>query len=789
MNTWKLIIGLYLISVIALGLYLLRKKASQNITGNKQERIFAAIALLFAPFVWIIGLCISLGNKAKKGEEQPRPLPKKLQGSFKKDTVLFQNRTMSIAEVNRITGKDYTLKQIYGKKYVSAITEEDRNQFDDGESDIFVDDNVRQDDSEYPIIFRFANARMRGNLESVHDLFSSDVTLVVYGQETRFGVDSVLEFWQKRYDTSITRQVKFDFNIVPCMLYNGIAIEEVPERFARMLITFRFKNGMISGMCLAPEYLNPKYEYYGGFREAPNTEEFFRRYIKSDLEPKTNRIPCHNCGTLSENLEWYSFDNNDYDYFYGYKGIVSVCPHCNRTVEIYPIERYDIPEEKRRQNIDDLEDVDQKEYQNRVPDVKASLFWYTTPLAGTEFVEDLDDTKKISLMTPISGPEGKPRTAKECAEEFHSLLIGQIARYDKTTFDRIVDSYLKAFLQGNLEAGNNLGILYLNYADMAEDGILYFQTCAKRGNANAIANCFSALWNEKDGHKKAIKFALSVPAKPCSLCWNLAVLYLRGQEIEGSPLNSDKVKAKDYLRMVIDGTSLPVGDSHDTDIWKRRAEELLPAIDGFEVLSDIARDYVNIAIPYCIKSAEKGEIRYGLEYELHKRLRHFNVPEDTSLHLCLASQEHNDHGDISRFLLLDGDKNIVCDENDIIYRLWVERSIYGAWDVYLFSKAANLLPTWWHGGYNRETLLFSHADLAAIPSQKGKALEVITNGDDLKPHVSLLGNKATVECCFWSEWGGLYREEVTITFDGNRVTTFEKTASRNIYNYDCGIMF
>ena len=93
---------------------------------------------------------------------------------------------MSIAEVNRITGKDYTLKQIYGKKYVSAITEEDRNQFDDGESDIFVDDNVRQDDSEYPIIFRFANARMRGNLESVHDLFSSDVTLVLYGQETRF---------------------------------------------------------------------------------------------------------------------------------------------------------------------------------------------------------------------------------------------------------------------------------------------------------------------------------------------------------------------------------------------------------------------------------------------------------------------------------------------------------------------------------------------------------------------------------------------------------------------------
>ena len=52
---------------------------------------------------------------------------------------------MSIAEVNRITGKGYTLEQIYGKKYVAFLTDEDRREFDNGASELRVDDNVRKD--------------------------------------------------------------------------------------------------------------------------------------------------------------------------------------------------------------------------------------------------------------------------------------------------------------------------------------------------------------------------------------------------------------------------------------------------------------------------------------------------------------------------------------------------------------------------------------------------------------------------------------------------------------------
>ena len=188
-----------------------------------------------------------------------------------------------------------------------------------------------------------------------------------------------------------------------------------------------------------------------------------------------------------------------------------------------------------------------------------------------------------------------------------------------------------------------------------------------------------------------------------------------------------------------------------------------------------------------MRCAKDRDLKLGLGRDLNRELRHISIPDGLSLHLSLASPERNYHGDISRFFLTDAGDNVVCEGEDILYRLDVERSVYGAWDAYLLSKARHLLPTWWHGGYNQETLIFSLKDL--VPSQKGRVLEVITGGDDLRPRVSMNGNTAVVDSCYWSEWGGLYREEVTITFKGNRIARLERTASRNIYSYDCGILF
>ena len=789
MNTWTIIIALYLVSVISLAILILASKAKHGTIANDNiDRVLVIIALLLAPIFWVIGLGVFLGEKSKKkGEDRPRPLPKKLRMALKKDKVLFNNKVMSIAKVNRITGKEYTLEQIYGKRYVASLTDEDRREFDNGPSEFRVDDHVRKGDLDYPAIERFARARMNGHLESVRNLFDPDVTLVVYEKQTLYGVDAVLAFWRDRYESSLSRRVKFDFRIVPCMLYNGTAIEEVPERFARMLITFRFHDGKIIGMGLNPEFLNPDYPYIGGFREAPYTEEFFSGHITSDLEPEANRISCPICGKLSENLSWHAFDNDDIDGLHGCRGVVSVCPHCHSTVEIKPEELYSIPEEERKKEPRDYAKEEDGEPASRVPSVATFLLPYTKPLKGTDFVKGLDDTTRIIPMFPADGEDGELYTVRYCAEEFNPLLISQIYYQYPETFHQIVDCYHRAYLHGIIEAGNNLGILYFNYDDRKEKSLETLKGCAERGNANAIANCFSIMW--KENPEEAVDLAISAPSLPSPVCWNLAVLHLRGAAIMGNPLPEDREQAKRYLRMVVEGNALPVGDDMDTALWLRKAEALLPAVDGYEEFAETARDYISIALPSYVRRAKESGSSIGPDQDLNRGLRHLRVPDGLSLHLSLASPERNDHGDISRFFLVDRDGNIVCGEEEILFRLDVERSVYGAWDAYLLSKARHLLPTWWHGGYNRETLIFSREDLGAVQSQKGRSLDIITGGDDLKPCVSLNGDTAVVKSCYWSEWGGLYQETVTITFDGNRIANFEHAEARNIYSYDCGIMF
>ena len=444
---------------------------------------------------------------------------------------------------------------------------------------IAIDRNVRQDDPQFPAIKRFAEARMDGRMEDVRDLFAPDVTLVAYTRGTFHGVDSVLSFWQERHDSQAVRNTRFSFAIVPCMLINGIAFQEQPEGFATMFTTFIFKDGRISLMSLAPKYFSIDFRYYGSFCDAPYCEDYFSGYYTGDLKPKADRLPCPFCGELSENLEWHSFDHHDYDHFNGYRGEVSVCPHCHRTVELAPSERYSRSEEARMMH-------------------PRPLFFSTEkPIVQVEF--------------------------------------------DK-------------------------------------DGLVH----------------------------TAIAFAgLCIP------------------------------------RLV------------------KRASRQGGSVD----------DVIKLFLP------------------------HVSVPEHLALKLSLASEDRDDLGDVSRFELrekrLVGSRTIASEMIDIIPNLIVERSLLGAWEAYLLLKAQNLLPTYWHGGYAAQNLILGPEDLEALPSQLGRATDVMTKGEDIRPKAWSDGGAVLVESCYWSEWGGLFRETVRFTFDGNRIVDIEAAEPRNLYMYDCGIMF
>ena len=115
MSTGKILLIIYLVCVVIwILLYLIRKNHVKHSTKKDLVVVFTLLSILLAPLVLVIGL-ISI-VKDKHNQNRPRPVPKNIRGYLKKDTVMFNGRTMSLSEVNRITGKEYTLDQIYGKE-------------------------------------------------------------------------------------------------------------------------------------------------------------------------------------------------------------------------------------------------------------------------------------------------------------------------------------------------------------------------------------------------------------------------------------------------------------------------------------------------------------------------------------------------------------------------------------------------------------------------------------------------------------------------------------------------
>ena len=785
MNTWTIILAVYIISVIAWAVFIIIKdKHGRLYKNDKFGRVFKWISIPLAPICWIICL-ITFINMLRK-RNKPLPLPKALQGKLQSDLVVFNGSIKSISEVNAITGKNYSIAKIYGKKYLERPTDKEINDIESLQGKLKVGENVRKD-NDYEIVHRFAEARMTGNMESIREVFDPNVVVIDYGEKTITGIDAAISFWNYWYNSSVSRKVRFDFFITMCMFYNGPALIETPKGYADRLVLFKIHNGLITQMVLAPKFLSDEYRYFGGFREAPYTRHYFAPFLKQKIETRPNSIPCPNCGEVSENLEWYTFDWRERLSVRRYLGNVSICPHCNRTVEIHPTKCLDNP----FYNGQSDEEYKERYAPTRIhmPELICYSFDYSRPLAGSQYIANLDNSSMFDLdlggLSFPKEPEYEPCTAQTCAAEFHPLMLSKISRKDSVQFNEICDCYKKAYEDGIIEAGNNLAILYYNYGDRADEGKDLFRKCAEMGCANASTNYFTVLRGDNETLENAIQYALNTTTPSIHLYWNLAVLYLRGQEIEGNILDINKDKAKYYLNQILSGTIPGSGDDGD---FINKARDILRKIDDFDQLAYTAREFVDGGISNIISTASNDRSQ---EYDLHRYLRHIRFPDDTTLKLQLPSEE-NGNGDISRFQLFNReqiDDNPICTEDNIIYMMDVDKSIYGAWDVYLFSKAKNLLPFFWHGGYNRESLLFDADDLQTIQSQRGRCQEVILKGDDLKPKVYFEGDTAIVECCVWSEWGGLYRETYSMLYSGRQIVEFKQIRSENIYQYDCGIMF
>lgn len=116
-------------------------------------------------------------------------------------------------------------------------------------------------------------------------------------------------------------------------------------------------------------------------------------------------------------------------------------------------------------------------------------------------------------------------------------------------------------------------------------------------------------------------------------------------------------------------------------------------------------------------------------------------------------------------------------------------SIESAWQVYLLSRAENMLPTFWHGAYRSKMLIFNEAAVNDIKPLRIYDTSALSENNLLLPEVTLSedGKAADVRCTYWNDWQGLVREHVRVHFHYDGRVEVEEREGWVLVEYNCGI--
>lgn len=165
------------------------------------------------------------------------------------------------------------------------------------------------------------------------------------------------------------------------------------------------------------------------------------------------------------------------------------------------------------------------------------------------------------------------------------------------------------------------------------------------------------------------------------------------------------------------------------------------------------------------------------------------LPNGARLIVEECDNSTNDIGDKSKLLikLPNGET-----DEDIFKHLIVEQSPMGAWQAYLLHTLWHVLPLFWHANYSARDYVFSKQDANSVSTfrkEDHSAIVELISKFEVAPEVRRKGNKYYVSGCYWSDFGGLIRENVELTFEDNKVANIFKFDHKILYEYNCGILF
>ena len=176
-------------------------------------------------------------------------------------------------------------------------------------------------------------------------------------------------------------------------------------------------------------------------------------------------------------------------------------------------------------------------------------------------------------------------------------------------------------------------------------------------------------------------------------------------------------------------------------------------------------------------------------------------PEDAVTHRCDQSWFHCYHGNEEPIMSRPYSSNKWNDRDyksvpylrftfEMFLHLSIDPTPMGAWQAYLLSVSKTVLPFSGITYYTKRLLIFQREQLKDIRSLGFKKIEGLNNLEtDLFPKIKIDGNKAVVSSCYWSDWGGLFRESVEITFLENGKVKIGDFTQENIFEYDVGSRF
>ena len=197
-----------------------------------------------------------------------------------------------------------------------------------------------------------------------------------------------------------------------------------------------------------------------------------------------------------------------------------------------------------------------------------------------------------------------------------------------------------------------------------------------------------------------------------------------------------------------------------------------------------------------IDKAMDDEIVPELREVVRKAFADHLIPEPSEISVeegCrfdVAMPSLEGHGDITHIKIVDAEGN---ETEDLVEHIKVNATEMGAWQLFLLENYLTVLPTVWHGGYNRCEYIFKESDVDDIIPLKYHDLTALIKQEKLLPSVEVSKEDdgscvAIVDCSYWNNWKGLAREHVTYKIIDGCVVS--KTRDEEIlFRFHCGMWF